>query len=95
MISSERRTGGGQVKFDYRKLRGKIREVYETQDKFAEKLGIGRVSLSQRLNNLLDFSQREIMMSCVLLGIPIDESYLYFFTLEVQKDEQNNKKEGE
>lgn len=76
------------MKFDYRKLRGKIREVYETQDKFAEKLGIGRVSLSQRLNNILDFSQKEILLACELLGIPTEECYLYFFTLEVQKDEQ-------
>ena len=78
------------MKFDYRKLRGKIREVYDTQDKFAEKLGIGRVSLSQRLNNILDFSQKDILSSCKLLGIPIEECYQYFFTIEVQKGEQNN-----
>ena len=83
------------MKFNYRKLRGKIREVYGTQDKFAEKLGIGRVSLSQRLNNILDFSQNDIIVSCKLLGIPIEECYQYFFTIEVQKDEQTNKKEGE
>lgn len=44
----------------YDKLRGKIKEVCGTQDAFAEKLGIGRVSLSQRLNNQLEFSQDEI-----------------------------------
>lgn len=82
------------MKFDYRKLRGKIREVYETQDKFAEKLGIGRVSLSQRLNNILDFSQKEILLACELLGIQIEECYLYFFTLEVQKDEQKGERES-
>lgn len=45
--------------WDYRMLRGKIREVCETQDNFADKLGIGRVSLSHRLNNKLEFSQDE------------------------------------
>ena len=45
------------MSFDYAKLRGKIKEVYRTQDEFAKALGIGRVSLSQRLNNTLDFSQ--------------------------------------
>ena len=48
----------------YDKLRGRIKEICGTQDAFAEKLGIGRVSLSQRLNNQLEFSQDEIFKSC-------------------------------
>ena len=48
--------GGDILSYDYRKLRGKIKEVCGTQDAFSEKLGIGRVSLSQRLNNQLEFS---------------------------------------
>ena len=39
------------MSWDYSKLRGKIREVCGTQDAFADRIGIGRVSLSQRLNN--------------------------------------------
>ncbi|WP_236894818.1 DUF739 family protein [Clostridium beijerinckii] len=74
--------------FDYSKLRGKIKEVYGTQDKFAKALGIGRVSLSQRLNNVLDFSQEEINNSCGILGITKEDIPAYFFTLKVQKDEQ-------
>lgn len=76
--------------FDYSKLRGKIKEVYGTQDNFATKLGIGRVSLSKRLNNVLDFSQEEINRSCDILGINKEEIPVYFFTLKVQKHEQNN-----
>ena len=52
----------------YDKLRGKIKEVCGTQDAFAEKLGIGRVSLSQRLNNQLEFSQDEIFKPCEILN---------------------------
>ena len=74
--------------FDYSKLRGKIKEVYGTQDNFATKLGIGRVSLSQRLNNFLDFSQEEINKSCEILGIKKEEIPIYFFTPKVQKHEQ-------
>lgn len=73
--------------FDYNKLRGKIKEIYGTQDNFAAALGIGRVSLSQRLNNLLDFSQEEIHKSCDLLKIDKEDIPKYFFTLEVQKNE--------
>lgn len=70
------------MKWNYNKLRGKIREVCGTQDVFAEKLGMGRVSLSQRLNNILEFSQQEIYKACEILGIPMCEITIYFFTLE-------------
>lgn len=69
--------------YDYWRLRGKIRDVCGTQDAFASKLGIGRVSLSQRLNNLLEFSQDEIFKSCDILGIRKEEIPDYFFTLKV------------
>ena len=75
------------MSFNYNKLRGKIKEVYGTQDKFAKALGIGRVSLSQRLNNILDFSQEEINKSCEVLGISKEDIPTYFFALEVQKHE--------
>lgn len=71
------------MKWNYNKLRGKIREVCGTQDVFAEKLGMGRVSLSQRLNNILEFSQQEIYKACEILGIPMCEITIYFFTLEI------------
>lgn len=73
--------------FDYNKLRGKIKEIYGTQDKFAQKLGIGRVSLSQRLNNVLEFTQKEINDSCELLRINKEDVSQYFFSEKVQKHE--------
>ena len=71
------------MEWDYGKLRGKIREVCGTQDAFAKKLGIGRVSLSQRLNNQLEFTQDEIYKTCDLLGIPLGGVTAYFFTQKV------------
>lgn len=67
------------MEWEYSKLRGKIREVCSTQDLFAEKLGISRVSLSQRLNNQLEFSQDEIFKSCSILGIRKEDIPIYFF----------------
>lgn len=75
------------MEFNYNKLRGKIKEVYGTQDNFAEALGIGRVSLSQRLNNSADFSNLEIFSACRLLGISQLEIAEYFFNPKVQKNE--------
>ena len=59
--------------WDYSKLRGRIKEVCGTQDKFAELAGIGRVSLSKRLNNQLDFEQDEIFKTCDILNIDHSE----------------------
>ena len=75
--------------FDYNKLRGKIKELFGTQANFSKALGIGRVSLSKKLNNYYDFSGEEIFKSCLLLGIPESEISLYFFNENVQKNEQN------
>lgn len=74
--------------FDYSKLRGKIKEIYGTQEKFATAIGIGRVSLNQRLNNSAEFKQAEIQKSCELLEIPKEEIAKYFFATNVQKHEQ-------
>ena len=71
------------MEWKYDKLRGKIKEVCGTQDNFAEKLGIGRASLSQRLNNQLEFSQDEIFKSCDILGISLIDVSAYFFTKNV------------
>lgn len=76
------------MQFDYSRLRGKIREVFSTEASFASALGMGRVSLSQRLNNNLEFSATEIRKSCSLLGITSAEIPEYFFAEKVQKHEQ-------
>ena len=71
------------MEWKYDKLRGRIKEICGTQDVFAEKLGIGRVSLSQRLNNQLEFSQDEIFKACEILDIDMNDLTSYFFTKNV------------
>lgn len=63
----------------YAKLRGKIREVFGTQEAFAEAMGMSTVTLSQRLNNKVEWKTNEIAMACELLGIPLEEVAAYFF----------------
>lgn len=75
------------VVFDYSRLRGKIKEVYGTEAAFAQALKIGRVSLSHRLNNKLEFTTKEIYSSCALLSIPSSDIHTYFFVEKVQKHE--------
>jgi len=69
--------------FDYSKLRGKIREIFKTQSAFAEAMGMSTTSLSAKLNNNVEFSQKEIDKAMKLLQISQEEIPAYFFTLEV------------
>jgi len=74
--------------FNYSKLRGKIKEMYGTQQAFSEALGVSSVSVSDKLNNKTSFSQPEIMKSVQILKIEPEHMRAYFFTPEVQKTEQ-------
>lgn len=76
------------MQFDYGKLRGRIREKYKTESNFATELGIGRGSLSQKLNNEVDFTQRQMLRAAKLLEIEPREISNYFFSEKVQKNEQ-------
>lgn len=73
--------------FDYSKLRGKIKEVFGTQDAYANAIGLGRVSVSMRLNNQLEFSQQDMFKSADVLGFPRSQIPEYFFAEKVQKHE--------
>lgn len=65
---------------NYSKLRGKIKEVFGSQDAFATAMGIDRSTLSLKLNGKSDWTRLEIEKACPLLNIPIVEVYAYFFT---------------
>ena len=75
------------MEFEYSKLRGKIREHYRTEQEFASAMGIGRVSLSAKLNNTSDFTRKQILKAAKLLGIRSAEIPDYFFSEGVQKHE--------
>ena len=67
--------------FDYSKLRGKIKEVFGTQNKFAKALGISGATLSLKLNNISEFTQQEMAASMRLLHEPARSVDKYFFCL--------------
>lgn len=72
------------TKFDYSKLRGKIRE-FGTQEAFANAIGISTVTLSERLNNKSQFTQNEINKTVDVLKIEPEEIPIYFFTPKVKE----------
>ena len=81
------------VSFSYDKLRGKIREVFGTQDRFAEALGMSKSTLSQKLNNSSEFTQQEMMDSMRLLKQSLTQLDEYFFTQKFGEPNNNNRKE--
>lgn len=75
------------MEFEYGKLRGRIREKFKTETSFATAMGMGRVSMSQKLNNESDFTQKQILKAARLLEIESREIPDYFYCLKVQKHE--------
>lgn len=69
--------------FDFRKLRGLMVEKEITQDEIAKNIGISSSSLSQKLNNKVEFSSSEIYKTCDLLGISHSLISEYFFKVKV------------
>lgn len=76
------------MEFEYSDLVRLIKFKFDTQERFAKELEIGRVSLSKRLNNKLEFTQKEIEKASDLLGISREAIPQYFFKEKVQKQEQ-------
>lgn len=72
------------IKFDNRKLRGKIIEIYGTQGAFAKEMGLSERSISLKLNGQIDFSQSEIAKAVLLLGVEEEKICEFFFKPLVQ-----------
>ena len=65
--------------FDYSLLKKKIKGVFGTCKYFAKAMGISLATLSDKLNNKVQFKQNEINLACKLLNIDVSDIPLYFF----------------
>lgn len=70
---------------NYKMLKLKVKEVYDTQEAFAKAMGMSLTALNQRLNNSVQWKSPEIAQACDLLNIDLSDAYKYFFTQLVQK----------
>ena len=78
------------MNFNHAKLRGRIREIFGTEYKFAQAMKLSPQSLSKKLNSKVEFTQKEIEKTIELLHIPPEEITLYFFTPLIQEIELSN-----
>lgn len=74
--------------FDYRKLKGKIIEVFGTQSAFSVAMGWSERTTSLKLNGKIPWKQPEIFKAINLLNLMDNNIQEYFFTLKVQSFEQ-------
>ena len=70
------------INFDHTKLRSRIREVFQSESKFAKALGISPAAVSMKLNGKIDFTIKEVKASCKALKIEFYEVTEYFFDLK-------------
>lgn len=58
-------------------LRGKIREVYRSEDAFADAFGMTRQNLQLKLKGQVGWSLDDVKKAAELLGIENDQSEIY------------------
>lgn len=64
---------------NFAKLKGRIVEMGMSRELLADKLGITRMSLNNKLNGKYDFKISEAGKLIEMLGIPSEEVKDYFF----------------
>lgn len=74
-------------RYDYSKLRGRIKEKLGTEGEFSRRLGRTQNYVSKVFNNATYFGQDDISNGAEILDIPFDEIGVYFFAQEVHKNE--------
>lgn len=72
-------------KFDYGKLRERIRDMDTTQAALARFIGISHKTMSAKMNGHQVWRQDEIYAAMGMLNIPEDKVAEYFFTPKVLK----------
>lgn len=83
------------MQYNYDKLKGRIKEIFDTQENFANAINISSASVNYKLNNKKNFTQNEIFNSIKVLKLKEENIQEYFFTRKVEKNSINiNKKEG-
>jgi hypothetical protein len=69
--------------YDYRKLLGKIVEVFGKQYVFADKMDWSERTCSLKLCGKVEWKQSDISKACGILEIPINDISTYFFNQKV------------
>lgn len=77
----------GIRRYDYSKLRGRIKEKLGTEGEFANRINRSANYVSKVFRNGTYLTQEDIDTGAEVLDIPQGEIGIYFFTKEVHKNE--------
>ena len=77
-------------RYDYSKLRGRIKEKLGTEGEFSRRIGRTQNYVSKVFRNGTYFGQEDIATGAEVLDIPVGEIGIYFFTPEVHKNGTKN-----
>lgn len=66
--------------FDYSELLGKMKKEKITQEELAKRLSINPSTLNQKINNRSEFTQKEMREILKILGEPLENVAIYFFS---------------
>ena len=69
--------------YDYRKLKGKIKEVFDTQQAFALAIGVSACSVTNKMQGKSNWTQDEIDKAANALKIDVRDIPEYFFTRKI------------
>lgn len=83
-IEQEKKGDEVHMSFDYRKLKGKIKEIFDTQVNFALAMGWSERTMSLKVNGKRTWNQQEIARASELLKLSDKEIIDYFFNKKVQ-----------
>ena len=72
--------------FNYRKLKGRIVEICETQQIFALKMGLSERTISQKLQGKISWTQKDILKALEVLNLDSSDVQEYFFNVEEVQD---------
>lgn len=67
------------MRYEYRKLRGRITEIFGTQAAFALALGLSKNSVSKKLTGKTEFSQSDVEQWAKLLNIQRSDYGEFFY----------------
>ena len=67
------------MKFDYTRLRERMRRLKIKGSTMAKAMGITQATFSTKLTHGLPFTQPDILAACGVLGIPVSKLHLFFF----------------
>jgi len=72
-----------KLEFDYSRLLGRIYEKFGSKKSFCEAVGKSKAWIITHLDGTVAWKAEDIVLTCRVLEIPLEEAHSYFFREKV------------